>query len=424
MKLQVRVGIAAALLAVLVTGLGRAETSTGEWLAGDLHVHTCYSHDTYCAPQAFCPADPDAGCPTEDYNTEPPEAYTHGGPMRERFAEAAARQLDYLAITDHHNDGEPAESGTRGWSDPGFGSFGVIGVHGYENSISGHAQMLGAKRVYALNEFGGDVNAMADALRADGGVFQANHPAPGLIGEFACDQPENLNWEYGYDVRLDTIEVWNEPYVMQPPFPSGSSNEDSVRYWECWLQRGAHVGATGGSDSHWMSTVPVQGIGNPTTWVFAPERSEHGVLAGLREGRTSIAFHPPIVGGPRLILEADVDGDGAYESMIGDTVPPGTAMRVRADGLTFTGLVEVRAGTVGVDIATIVDGTLLAPAGAVSFSAPSLQAQQRGWVRAALYLPDAQQERRENCSSIRPDNTSYCRNKILLEALTSPIYTG
>ena len=50
-----------------------------------------------------------------------------------------------------------------------------------------------------------------------------------------------LHWQYGFDVPVDTVEVWNIGHILQPPMPVGTSNEDAVRYWECWLNRGAHV---------------------------------------------------------------------------------------------------------------------------------------------------------------------------------------
>ena len=210
----------------------------------------------------------------------PEEFYTLG---LERRRSASSRRplrgLDYLAITDHND--------VRSSADPDFGSAGVIGVPAYENSLDGHAQMLGAR--------GSTTRATArrprstrwrDALRADGGVFQANHPADGLDGAVRLlrRRPGVLDWEYGYDVRPDTIEVWNVTSPIQLcRAPTGSAGS----------QRGARVGATGGSDSHWLSTVAVQGVGNPTTWVLA--RRAHRARrcsTAIRAGRTTIVARP------------------------------------------------------------------------------------------------------------------------------------
>jgi predicted metal-dependent phosphoesterase TrpH len=369
-----------------------ASPATGRWLAGDLHVHTCFSHDAYCGPS--------------DDNTGPEEFYTYSGDVSERFLEASARGLDYLAITDHND--------IRSQSHPGFGSQGVIPIPAYENSLSGHAQMLGAKKIYAHGDGAAAINTMADELRTDGGVFQINHPGDQVLEQVGDEcKTSQLDWAYGFDVEPDTLEVWNIGHVLQPPMPAGNSNDDSVRYWECWLDRGARVGATGGSDSHWLALSLAQGPGFPTTWAFAQENSTAGVLAALKDGRTSISLVPPVLGGLRLILEADANGDGVYEAMIGDEVPAGTRMRVRADGLPGVGLVEVRANS-----QTIVDNQLLLPGGEIEFNAPSAT----GWVRATLHGPDLRDERAATCDPLVGTQTTYCRDALVELALTSPIY--
>src|SRR3954453_23741345 len=101
-------------LALLALAAGPARA--GEWMAGDLHVHTTYSHDSY-------------GGPTDD-NTGPEDLNTFGHTVQQDFALATARGLDYLAITDHND--------IRSQSYPGFGFGGVIPVPGYENSLKGH----------------------------------------------------------------------------------------------------------------------------------------------------------------------------------------------------------------------------------------------------------------------------------------------
>lgn len=361
---------------------------TGEWLAGDLHVHTCYSHDAYCGPG--------------DDNTGAEDFYTLSGTVAERFTEAAVRGLDYLAITDHDD--------IRSVDDPGFGSAGVIGVGGYEGGFGGHGQVLGVR-----HKLPGGAADVAPAVRAEGGAFQINHPADDLADPMdTCAETQNLDWENGYSVVPDTVEVWNMGHFLQPPLPAGNSNDDAEHFWECFLTDGRRVGATGGSDSHWLTLSLAAGVGNPTTWVFAPERSERGITQALREGRTSISMLPPAAGAARLVLEADADGDGVYEAMIGDTVPPGVAMRVRAEGTFLPGFVKVRARDGEEAGRTLLDGAPLAPGGVVDFTAPD----EPGWVRATLYQvrPDAPNDA---CAVFE---STYCRNQLIVGALTSPIY--
>jgi hypothetical protein len=408
----------------------------GEWLAGDLHVHTCYSHDVYCprGDEGHKCVQDDTGTPLDslplqslpicgaldtlgmgDYNTTETEAYTLGGTVQERFAEASLKGLDYLAITDHHSDTSPEDDGSKSVNDPGFGTSEVVGVPGYENSIHGHAQMLGATHVYpAGTQSAADITAMADRLRADGGIFQANHPADGIDHEMtSCSDTRSLMWGYGYDVKVESVEVWNTNHALQRPMPASAANDDAVFYWECMLDKGWHVAATGGGDSHWISVAAAQGVGNPTTWVFAKERSARGVLDAVRTGRTSISVQTPLAGATQLLLEADADHDGTYESMIGDTVPPSTPMRVRALGTPGAGLVEVRAnGT------TLLTDTPLTPGGEIDFTSPA----QAGWVRATLYAPDGAAQRRAACDGALGDRTTLCRYEVGMLAMTSPIY--
>lgn len=373
---------------VWVSSAGGAPS--GRWLAGDLHVHTCYSHDAYCPP--------------DDDNTGPEELYTLSGTVEERFLEASVRGLDFLAISDHND--------VRSQTDPGFGSHGVVGLPAYEHSFDGHAQALGATRLYT-----GGPAAVAGALRADDGVFQINHPADQLLTplDASCSDTSALDWSYGFDVAPDTVEVWNIGHVVQPPLPASNSNDDAVRYWECWLARGERVGATGGSDSHWLSLSLVQGPGNPTTWVFASDGSSGAILDAIRAGRTTISMTPPVLGGARLLLEADADGNGSYESIVGDTVPPRTRMRVRADGLPGAGLVRVRANG-----RTIVDGRVLQPGGQVVFRAPASD----GWVHASLHGPDLAAQREQVCDPLVGAQTTYCRNHLIVLAQTSAIYVS
>jgi hypothetical protein len=392
---------AALIVGVALLGLGPVQAApsssgggalrhlAGEWLAGDLHVHTCYSHDAYCGPN--------------DDNTGPEDFYTYGHPVGEQFQIAATRGLDFTAITDHND--------IRSQTDPGFGSNGVIGVRGYENSLSGHAQMLGATKLYdAGDKTAKDISKMAKDLRKDGGVFQINHPAADSV-----DWPSDPDWKYGYDVVPDSVEVWNiGPWAWQPPAPAANSNDDAVRYWEGWLDRGYHVAATGGSDNHWVSTTAVQGVGQPTTWVYASSRTEQGILDGLREGHTFISHEPPAYGGPTIVLEADPTGSGAWASMMGDTVPAGTPLRVRVDGAAGSTL----------RVITTHEQLAFPPVSVTSehFEHRFTLPDDVTWARAEVFGQDGQEQRQGACDAQLGGQTTVCRNSLLMLAMTSAIY--
>jgi len=380
----------AALATVIALALTTSPAASAKprWLAGDLHAHTTYSHDSYGGPG--------------DDNTGPEEAFALGHSVASQFATAGARGLGYLAITDHND--------VRSQGDPGFGSQGVVGLPGYEASLRGHAQMLGATRVIPPGDSSpAAVQQLADTLRAEGGAFQVNHPAEGSTGF-----PDDIDWSYGYSVRPDTVEVWNISRLYQPPLPSASSNDDAVRYWEGWLDRGARVAATGGSDNHYLATTAIQGVGQPTTWVYARAPTAAAVLRGLRRGRTFISHQPPRQAGPRLFLEADGRGGRAFESKVGDTVGPRSRMRVRVHGGT------------GTFLRVITDGGRQA-IGPVPVTSPVFGHRFRlpagtTWARAELFDPDLAEERGGACDEPLGGETTYCRNMLAISAMTSAIY--
>ncbi|WP_432863591.1 CehA/McbA family metallohydrolase [Microbispora rosea] len=351
-------------------------TTDGRWLAGDLNVHSCFSSDVYCAE-------------TDDASEADP--FRQGVDVRSRFAEAGSRGLDYLAVTD---DGDVRSAGA-----PGSGSHGVLAIPGYEDKVKGDAHVLGVDKL--LDNGDGSaaaINKLADDARAKGGVFQIDHPGSKITKKFAGCDASTLTWGYGFDVRPDTIEVWN-------PSSSIRAAED---YLDCWLQRGARVALTGGSDAQTKVAQP-QGAGYPTTWVLARNRSADAVLEALRAGRTSVSSLPPAVGGRPLVIEAKRGGH--FVSVIGDDVRPGETLRVRSlDALTDGSLRVVANGQ------TLLDQHLTRD-GAIEFTAPA----QPGWVRAELRLGNDLLEQTPLCGPIDV-GANLCPYDAAMVAMTSPVY--
>jgi hypothetical protein len=385
--------IFAATIAVLA--LAAAPALAGQWYAGDLHVHTTYSHDSW-------------GGPGDDEPTDPTEYYTLGNTVAEDFLVAKSRGLDYLAITDHNN--------VKAQTDSGWQLGGVLGIPAYENSLHGHGQMLGATRVYEKGDSGQvAVRAMEEALHKDGGLLQANHPTDPLWAYDYADKPVVGDGPSIPGVPVDTVEVWNLPWFYMAPFPSAGDHDSMLRFGEALLDRGAHVGFTGGSDNHYKATLEGQGPGQPTTWVYADDLSVKGILAGIRAGHTTISWQPPLQAGPRVYLEGKVDG--AWTAMQGDTIAPGSPVRVHVTGAP--GATVRIVGDHGANVLT-------ATADSNDFTAEATPDAKLSYAYAKVYGEDQPELRQQICQTIPfielDGQTDYCHNRAAMLALSSAIY--
>ena len=260
-----------------------ASLTDGEWLAGDLHIHSEYSADS------------------------------SNNPVAKIIALADAVGLHYLGISDHDNHVDGAVAANT-WVDPDFLGSPLIMLYGAEwTTHRGHGNTFAAtpydhQRFYdRRDDYDTRIGALADEL---GVHLSANHPAGGD------------NFGFSFDI-VDSIEAWNSSIW--------SRNTGAVAIWDDMLKSGRNLTGRGGSDSHHgypeggetpgSNSFEAAGnnVGTPTTWVFATDRSADAVIDALDNGRVSISSNPYA---PRVEFTADLDADGVADMMMGDNVVP------------------------------------------------------------------------------------------------------
>lgn len=340
----------------------------GEWLAGDFHCHTVLSHDVW-------------GGPADD-NTDIQDFYTFGWTAGEQIRQAESRGLDFLAITDHNR--------VEALLDPEYSSSQLVLVPGYEHSLErGHAGVF-VPSVSLLSEiitdrdgstsFDGDagLKRFFASVRERKGITVLNHPFYGNQ-----EDGEDISWGYGVLASLGfhALEVWNISWPARHdvlPF-ADADNYLSLAWWEKEFVARKRMPAVGGSDNHWRSTAALQGVGQPTTWVLATDRTPQAIIDAVRAGRTTISAEPSLLLGPRLTMTATEAWAGGRTATIGGTV------RAEGDLALF---VEVENG-LGHRLRIVVSGESIVDEPMTSASVAyetSVALPQGGWVRAERYL--------------------------------------
>ena len=284
-------------------------TAARAWYRGDLHVHTKHSGDGFDT-------------------------------VEQTLAMARRQKLDFIVLSDHDTLEQGKDPAAR--STPGL----EVAI-GYEWTFKTHLGLIGATRVQSRpNEgppaqWGADTQRVVDDAIAQGAAVVMNHPAY-----------TQFPWVFDTQ-RAHAVEIWNSHFTLgdiglkpispkkidermrelgltgDPPAAIARAsrtprfaNDQAIAYWEELLGRGQRLAAVGGSDRHqiWLP-------GYPTTWVLAPSAKQADVIAAIRAGRTVVSEGP---GGPFVSLEADADGDGQFERTLGDAVPAGRPISLRA----------------------------------------------------------------------------------------------
>lgn len=257
------------------------------WYRGDLHLHTAHSDGT---------------CLSQSGKRVP-------CPLFKTLETAAARALDFVALTDHNTiSHQSALQEAQPWFDR------LLLIPGREiTTFFGHFNIFGvtAPIDYRITPRGpASFNAIADKVHALGGIISANHPAL-PSGEICM----GCGWTMpAADLsRLDAVEVVNGGSVLIQGGVEGAFS--GVPFWTKLLTAHGPRTAIGGSDNHDAGdSADLAGtIGRPTTVVYATGLSQRAVLDGIRAGRVFI----DMAGTPGSVIDLSVSSGTARAAMGG-----------------------------------------------------------------------------------------------------------
>ncbi|WP_230631695.1 CehA/McbA family metallohydrolase [Sphingomonas sp. Leaf37] len=328
------------------------------WYRGDLHSHSGQS-DARCRSLAGR----EAGCPP---------FYT--------FQEAAAHDLDFVALTDHNVTSHFIE---MGYLQPHFDT--LLLMPGRElTTRDGHANLLGYMGPLETDigrPGAATVNALIASAHATGGFLTINHPSRPTGEDCLGCGWATPDTDYA---KVDAIEVVNGGSTIETPGDREAAVLKQVHYWEALLNRGYRLVGVAGSDNHdaiqYRGNSPIgaqAAIGSLATVIHADDLSQGAILKGLRTGRVFVDLDEGR--GRMLDLTARRGGDVAA---MGGTLPR------RTGRIAAVAHVE---GVTGGQVSLVVDGRRRrsAPiATATADVALVLAHSARRWFRVDVLRPD------------------------------------
>lgn len=226
------------------------------WYRGDLHMHDAHS---------------DGSCLSQSGKKVP-------CPLYRTVEAAAARKLDFIAISDHNtisqfNDERELQ--------PYFDR--LLLIPGREiTTFYGHANVFGTTDFIDFrlsSPHVPNINQMLREVQRHHALFSINHP--GSPTGAAC---MGCGWSApNTDYHLVTsIEAINGGSLDGP--------HSGIPFWQDKLNHGYRLTGVGGSDNHDADYPPDtrSAVGHPTTVVYAQNLSEHAILDGIRAGHVFV----------------------------------------------------------------------------------------------------------------------------------------
>jgi hypothetical protein len=258
------------------------------WYRGDLHMHTAQS---------------DGSCDSLSGKHVP-------CPLFKTLEAAAARHLDFIAVTDHNttshfNDARELQ--------PYFDT--LLLIPGREiTTYRGHANVfgptdfidfrLGSKAVPTFA-------ALARNVEAAHGLLSINHPRL-PSGEICM----GCGWsvpDTDY-TKVAAIEIVNGGATAL--FKNADNPVSGIPFWDEQLNKGHRITGIGGSDNH-NGPSQTASVGYPTTVVYAGNLSDQAILEAIRAGHVFIDAE----GTTDRTLEMTATTADAH-AMMGDTLSP------------------------------------------------------------------------------------------------------
>lgn len=318
------------------------------WYRGDLHMHTAHS-DGQCLSltKVLVPC-----------------------PVFKTLEAAAARGLDFIAITDHN---ATSQNGALRELAPYFDN--LLLIPGRElTTFQGHANVFGITGPLDFQVGSPRAPTLATVqseVEAAGGLLSINHPSlPSGEACLGCGWSDKAT-DFSRVQAVETVSGG----LVEGPF-------SGIPFWETRLNAGQHITAIGGSDNHNAMLDPSKAgsIGYPTTVVHAAALSQPAILAAIRAGHVFI----DTTGSRDRLLEVAASAGGSAVEM-GDTLAV-------AAGATVHVSVHV-AHAVGGSLAVVGNGAKPAltsrPFADDAVSAFDVIGDgQRRWLRVDVHGPD------------------------------------
>lgn len=223
------------------------------WYRGDLHTHSGHS---------------DGACDSAGSERVP-------CPVYRTLEAAAARGLDFVALTEHNARSHHQSLASL---QPAFD--GMVLLAGREiTTFRGHFNVFGTTGPLDFRQGAADMAGLLEQSARIGGLVSINHP-----GLPSGEQCMGCGWqgEEGLE-HVSAVEVINGG-VLAAAGGDPYGEFSGIAYWEQLLQDGRRVSAVAGSDNH----DPREWQPGPLTVVHAQALSQPAIIGGLRAGRVFI----------------------------------------------------------------------------------------------------------------------------------------